>query len=132
MQPVSKSISRLDPPAGIPIYRQEFGRKAYFKMLKETAAETINNDPLLKCGLVAERNAFIDSILKSDIVSRYCEEVEALRKFTHKNKRKLKQHLEWAVRVHIRRESLKDIATERQLAGKRGNTEPAISMAVSE
>jgi hypothetical protein len=132
MQPVSKSIARLDPPAGIPIYRQEFGRKAYFKLLKETAAETINNDPLLKCSLVAERITFIESILKSDIVSRYCEEVEALRNCTHKHKRKLKQHLEWAVRVHIRGESLKDIATERQLVGKRGSTEPAISMAVSD
>ena len=131
-QPVSKSIVRLDPPAGIPMYRQEFGRKTYFKMLKETATETIKNDPLLKCAPVAQRTAFIDSILKSEIVNRYCDEVEALRNFTHKRKRKLKQHLEWAVRVHIRGESFKDIANERQLEGKRGSTEPAILMAVSE
>lgn len=132
MQPFSKSVARLDPPAGIPIYRQEFGRKTYFKLLKETATETIQNDPLLKYAPVAQRNALIDSILKSDSVSRYCEEVEALRNFTHKQKRKLKQHLEWAVRVHIKGESIKNIATERQLAGKRGGTEPAIFMAVAE
>jgi len=132
MQPFSKSVVRLDPPAGIPIYRQEFGRKAYFKLLKESAKETIEKDPILRCAPVAQRNAFIDSLLKSEIVSRYCEEVEALRNCTHKQKRKLKQHLEWAVRVHIRGESLKDIANERQLAGKRGSTEPAIFMAVSE
>ena len=132
MQPVSKSIARLDPPAGIPIYRQEFGRKTYFKLLTETAKETIKNDPLLKYAPVTQRNAFIESILKSEIVHRYCEEVEALRNFTHKRKRKLKQHLEWAVRAHVRGESFKDIATERQLDGKRGSTEPAILMAVSE
>jgi hypothetical protein len=132
IQPFSKSIARLDPPDGLPMYRQEFGRQAYLKTLEDTAKETIKNNPLLKCAPVAQRTAFIVSILESPTVSRYCDEVDALRNFSHKNKRKLKQHLEWAVRVHIRRESLKDIATERQLAGKRGNTEPAISMAVSE
>lgn len=131
-QPVSKSIARLDPPAGLPMYRQEFGRKEYLKTLKEIAKEAIESHPLLKCAPVTQRNAFIDSILKGATVSRYCDEVEASRKFTHKNKRKLKQHLEWAVRVHIRGERLIDIATGRQLAGKRGSTEPAIFMAVSE
>lgn len=130
--PFSKAISRVDPPAGMPMYRQEEGRKVYFQRLRNMAKEAISKDPLLKYAPVSRRNAFIESILKSSTIIRYCDEVEAVREFTHKEKRKLKRHLEWAVRVHIKNETYKDIATERQLAGKRGSTEPAISMAVSE
>jgi hypothetical protein len=132
IQPYSKAIARVDPPAGLRMYRQEFGRKQYLKTLRNTAKEAINNDPVLKHAPASRRNAFIESILKSNTITRYCDEVEAVREFTHKEKRKLKQHLEWAVRVHRRGESYKDIATERQLAGKRGSTEPAIFMAVTE
>ncbi len=130
--PFSKAIHRVDPPDGMPMYRQEEGRKVYFQRLRKMAKAAINKDPLLKLGPVSRQNSFIESILKSSTITRYCDKVEALREFTHKEKRKLKQHLEWAVRVQIRGESYNDIATERQLAGKRGSTVAAISIAVSE
>jgi hypothetical protein len=130
--PFYKGIARAQPPAGLPLYRQEFSREFYLKTLRDIAREAIKNHPLLKCAPASQQIEFIDSILESLAVTRYCDEVEALRKFTHKEKRKLQQHLEWAVRYQIRGETLTDIAAERQLAGKRGSTVPAIQMAVDE
>ncbi len=117
---------------GLPLYRPEFGPKVYLKEIKRAAREAIINHPLLKLANAEQRLKFIDAIVASRAVKAYCKDVEAAQKpVTSKERRKPRQHLEWAVRVHVKGEKQVAIFREMELDG-RAVTAPAISLAVSD
>jgi hypothetical protein len=103
------------PPQGFPPYDPLATlREWYLGSVSASALKTIIDDPILRHGKLAQRRAFVNTILTA--VSKYCDEVEKcheipdFRRRTSNEKRNLAQHLEWTVRYQVNRETLAEIA----------------------
>lgn len=107
------------PPDGLPFYNPlDFHRSQYKERLHKQVIESIKNDSILRHGEPSSRKAFVDSIIA--VADGYCSKVdkyaESLGYKKTREKKKLKQHLVWAVRFQVLSESYSAIAEQERVS----------------
>jgi hypothetical protein len=126
-----KPMKRLQPPTGLPRYYVEDGRNYYVEHLTEQLKSLLEKFPATALATASERKAFIEHIV-DQIIENYCKPAEELQPIVKPTERReLDKHLEWTVRVFVKREKQAAIVRELELRGsERGVTPAAISLAI--
>ncbi|HUS11535.1 MAG TPA: hypothetical protein VMZ30_13795 [Pyrinomonadaceae bacterium] len=125
--PTTREQLRYPHPEGLPLYQREFGRECYLNTLELLMREAVADHPLLKLGEAEKLGSFIESVRNSATIEEYCKRVEAASPpFTAKEKRKLYQHLKWAIEFQVAGKSFEEIKVKSNV------TEKAVEKAVRE